>query len=133
MKIHKGFTLMELLIAIAIVGIIAAVAYPSYLDSIAKSRCTSAQAALSGFAQAMERHYTNNGTYLGAGTTANNTGAPTIFSTTSPIDGTDVFYNLTITSATASAYMLQATGVNAQAAAGNLTLSSTGATTGTCD
>jgi len=130
MKLQKGFTLIELLIAVAIVGILAAVAYPSYMDSVTRSRRADAQAALIGFAQAMERHYTTTGGYTGAGTTGGNTGAPTIFSTKSPIDGTDTYYNLTISSVAVSTYTILATPTGAQAGDGNIQLTSTGARSG---
>jgi len=55
---QKGVTLMELMIVVAIIGIIAAVAYPSYQEFVMKSRRADAQAALVSFAGAMERHFT---------------------------------------------------------------------------
>ena len=125
MTLNKGFTLIELLIAIAIVGIIAAVAYPSYQDSVTKSRRTDAQAALMGFAQAMERFYTTEGTYAGAATSGADTGSPTIFSTTSPLDNSSVYYNLKIESASATAYVIGAEPVNTQDGDGVLILKST--------
>ncbi|WP_435237096.1 type IV pilin protein [Psychromonas sp. PT13] len=130
MKRKNGFTLIELLIAVAIVGILASIAYPSYMDSVTRSRRADAQAALLGFAQAMERHYTTTGGYTGAGTTGGNTGAPTIFSTKSPIDGSDTYYNLTIESAAVTTYTLKATAVGSQLGDGDIQLSSTGARSG---
>ena len=127
MKNKKGFTLIELLITIAIVGILSAVAYPSYLDNVKNTRRTDAQSALLGLSQAMERHYTANGTYEGAATGAADTGAPTIFATRSPELGSTVYYNLTIASAGVSTYTLGAEPVNAQAGDGVLILTSTGA------
>jgi len=126
MKQSKGFTLIELLIAVAIVGIISAVAYPSYQSSIIASRRADAKAALVGFAQAMERYYTNNGAYTGAAESDADSGSPTIYSTTSPLDGSDIYYNLTIDSSTDSAYLLKADPVNSQDGDGMLTISSTG-------
>ena len=130
---ENGFTLIELVITIAIVAILASVALPAYNDSVAKARRSDAQGALMGFANAMERHFTTNGTYLGAGTDANDdgdaasAGVPTIFSTSSPVDGSAVYYNLTINSdVTASAYTLLATAVGGQADDGNMELTSTG-------
>jgi type IV pilus assembly protein PilE len=52
---NKGFTLIEVMIVVAIVGILAAVAYPSYQDHVRKSRRAEAQSALMGLAAAMER------------------------------------------------------------------------------
>ncbi|QGU32844.1 type IV pilin protein [Thermochromatium tepidum] len=62
----KGFTLIELMIAVAIVGILAAIAYPSYQAHVIKSRRATAQGCLLELAQFMERYYTTNMSYAGA-------------------------------------------------------------------
>ena len=129
----SGFTLIELMVTVAIIAIIASVAFPSYQDSVRKSRRNDAMGALAGFANAMQRHYTTNGnSYLGAGTgVPPNTGAPTIYPTQSPLDGADKYYNLTISAAAADgqSYTLRATPINpgAQATDGIIELDSTGA------
>lgn len=123
----KGFTLIELMIAVAIVGILAGIAYPSYQESVRESRRADAKGVLLGFANAMERHYTENNTYLGAATGGGDTGAPAIFSTTSPVGGGAAFYSLTISAATARAYTLLATPVNSQVGDGFMVISETGA------
>lgn len=123
----KGFTLIELMIVVAIISIIAAVAYPSYTSSVQKSRRADSMGAMMSFAQAMERHYTANNSYLGAATGGANTGAPTIFPTETPIDSNAKFYDLTIQTATASTYTLRATPKNGQEDDGNLELDHTGA------
>jgi type IV pilus assembly protein PilE len=69
---QRGFTLVELMIAVAIVAILAAIALPSYREQIAKSRRADAQAVLLQASQFMERWYTEHNRYDFArdGTTA---------------------------------------------------------------
>ena len=130
-RIQSGFTLIELMIAVAIVGILASIAYPSYQDSVMKSRRADAKGALLGLANAMERHFTETNSYLdAAGTTATpaDTGAPRIYATQSPVDGGTPYYNLTINAATSTTFTLNAAPIGAQAndKCATLTLTHTG-------
>lgn len=58
-----GFTLIEMMIVVAVIAILAAVAYPSYQEHVAKSRRAAAQGCLVEYAQFMERFYTTNMRY----------------------------------------------------------------------
>ena len=58
-----GFTLIELMIVVAVVAILAAIVLPSYQDSVRKARRTDARGALTTVAQLMERYYTQTNTY----------------------------------------------------------------------
>jgi type IV pilus assembly protein PilE len=60
-----GFTLIELMIVVAVVAILSAVAYPSYQDQVRKSRRAQAKADLVEYAQLAERWHTTNNTYEG--------------------------------------------------------------------
>lgn len=64
-----GFTLIEVMIVVAIVGILSAVAYPSYKANIVKTRRADIQQKLVSYAQALERYYSTNGRYVSSGTT----------------------------------------------------------------
>lgn len=60
----RGFTLIELMVTVAIVGILAAVAWPSYRSYVQRGELAEAKGAMLDIAQTQERYYTNNGTYL---------------------------------------------------------------------
>lgn len=62
-KYHQGFTLIELMITVAIVGILAAIAYPSYTAQVQKSRRADAQVALQEIAQRQEAYFLRNRSY----------------------------------------------------------------------
>ena len=128
MRPQRGFNLIELMVVVAIVGIIAAIAYPSYLEQIQSSRRADCSGALVSLGGAMERHYSVNGSYLGAADGGGNTGTPAIFSAACPVDGGDASYNLTIQAATTSTYTLNAvpTGVQTGDKCGTYSLSNTG-------
>lgn len=120
-KQETGFSLLELMIAVAIVGIISAVVYPSYREYIIDARRVDAQQALLSFANAMERFKIANSTYAGAASGGANTGFPAanVFPSQAPIDGGDAFYNLRIESSAIRSYTLQAVPVNGSSQDGN--------------
>ena len=62
-NIQNGFTLIELMITVGIVAVLAGIAYPTYQDSVIKSRRADAKAALSELSVFMERLYTTTGCY----------------------------------------------------------------------
>ena len=133
---QKGVTLMELMIVVAIIGIIAAVAYPSYQEFVMKSRRADGQAALMSFAGAMERYFTVNDTYCGAGpgsVAACSTGTPDaeVFVSEAPVDGDDKYYDLDLSVLTGTTFTVRAQPKGAQStdSCGNLTVDQTGART----
>ena len=62
----RGFTLIELMVVVAVIGILAAIAYPSYQEHLRNSRRAQAMADLSELAVTMERYHSVNNTYANA-------------------------------------------------------------------
>ncbi|GLX12492.1 type 4 fimbrial biogenesis protein PilE [Pseudomonas straminea] len=61
---QKGFTLIEMMIVVAIIGILAAIAYPSYDEYVKRGNRTEGQALLSDAAARQERYFSQNNTYI---------------------------------------------------------------------
>jgi type IV pilus assembly protein PilE len=113
-----GFTLIELMVVIAIVGIISAIAFPSYDSYMKKSRRADAKVALSTMADRQERFYLQNNTY--SADVDDVGGAAT----------KEGFYTLSITAAGVNGFQLAAEAIGQQlndTDCPNLYLSSTGA------
>jgi type IV pilus assembly protein PilE len=115
----NGFTLIELMIAVAIVGILAAIAIPSYTAYVRRSNRTDAVRALTLDAQALERCYSQVFSYAGCAT------APAGASVSSQLN-----YTITITVPSATTYTIVATPLSPQqvgdATCTSMTLNETG-------
>lgn len=66
MKTQNGFTLIELLIVVAIIGILAAVALPSYNDYVTRGKIPDATSGLAAKRVKMEQYFQDNRSYAGA-------------------------------------------------------------------
>lgn len=104
-RAHAGFTLIELMIAVVVLGVLAAIAIPSYTSYVNKSRAKSGSADLAALALNMENRYQLSLSYPvnAAGTAATTTMFPAWAPTQSD------YFNYTLVS-TATSYTLTATG-----------------------
>jgi type IV pilus assembly protein PilE len=95
----RGFTLIELMIVVAIVAILASIAYPAYTDSVLKGKRAQARTALLELMQQQERYMTQNNTYLAF----TNTGGTTV-----PANASSIFKVFSGDNPSGTAYRLSA-------------------------
>lgn len=126
MKMQRGFTLVELMIVVAIIGILSAIAYPSYQEYVLKTGRADGKAKLAEVMSAQERFYSQNQRYTTDLNTGLNYGAD-------PVPSSERRYNITAAACAGAVIgncvQLTATPAGAQlsdATCGNLTLNSRG-------
>lgn len=110
---QKGFTLIEVMIVVVVIGILASIAYPAYLDYVMDARRAEGKAAIANVAQRMERCFTESNTYAPAG------GCVANFATENG------YYNISV-NADATSYTITAAQTFGDGECGNLTLTHTG-------
>jgi type IV pilus assembly protein PilE len=122
-QVEAGFSLLELMIVVAIVGILTAIALPNYSSYIQRGHRASARATLMEANQFMERYYSTNNRYS---VNADGTGSPTLPArlATSPVE--TPMYDVAVSAVGLNSFTLTATPRNAVSSCGNLTLDNTG-------
>lgn len=117
----RGFTLTEIMIVVAILGILASIVYPSYLDYVLRGNRSEGKALLLDAAARQERYYAQNNTYASSVGQLGYTSA----------DSQNNLYTLSIPSSSATSYSLLVTTKKSDSKCGNLGIDQAGTRTKT--
>ena len=121
-SVQQGFTLIELMIVVAIIGILAAVAIPAYQDYTARAQVSEAMTSMSSLKTTITEIYNDEGVFTNADSSANGIGAATDYSGT-------YLLSVAVANGTMTATM-KATGVSKGIISKTVTMAPTAAASG---